>query len=46
MDVFQAIQERREITKYANEPIPEDVLTKIEDAGVLHLQVITCHQKV
>jgi len=34
MDVFQAIQERREITKYANEPIPEDVLTKIEDAGV------------
>jgi len=34
MDVFQAIQERREITKYADKSIPEDVLKKIEDAGV------------
>jgi len=34
MDVFQAIQERREITKYLNKPIPNEVLRKIEDAGL------------
>lgn len=33
MDVFQAIQERREITKYLNKAIPVDVLRKVEDAG-------------
>ncbi|GAB3061344.1 nitroreductase family protein [Virgibacillus ainsalahensis] len=33
MDVFQAIQERREITKYKDEPIPESVLEKVVDAG-------------
>jgi nitroreductase len=35
MDVFQAIQERREITRYKDKPIPDDILKKIEDAGVL-----------
>lgn len=34
MDVFQAIQERREITKYLNKPIPHEVLRKVEDAGL------------
>lgn len=33
MDVFQAIQERREITEYANRPIPNEVLEKVVDAG-------------
>ncbi len=33
MDVFQAIQERREITKYLNKPVSEEVLEKIADAG-------------
>src|SRR5699024_12758709 len=33
MDVFEAIKSRREITKYKNEPIPEDVLKKVVDAG-------------
>ena len=33
MDVFQAIQKRREITKYLNKPIPSNVLRKVEDAG-------------
>jgi|SRR5690625_161945 len=33
MDVFQAIQERREITKYSNKTIPSEVLNKIVDAG-------------
>jgi nitroreductase len=35
MNVLQAIQERREITKYLDKPIPEDVLEKVVDAGVL-----------
>lgn len=34
MDVFQAIQARREITKYQDRPISDDVLKKVEDAGV------------
>jgi len=33
MDVFQAIQSRREITSYTDQPIPADVLRKIVDAG-------------
>ncbi|MBP1970075.1 nitroreductase [Virgibacillus natechei] len=33
MDVFQAIQKRREITKYEDQPI-SDVLRKVEDAGI------------
>jgi len=33
MDVLQAIKERREITKYADKPVPDDVLRKVEDAG-------------
>ncbi|WP_373895439.1 nitroreductase family protein [Virgibacillus sp. CBA3643] len=33
MDVFEAIQKRREITKYKDQPIPDDVLRKVEDAG-------------
>ncbi|WP_085992879.1 nitroreductase family protein [Oceanobacillus senegalensis] len=33
MDVFQAIKERREITKYLSKEIPEDTLKKVEDAG-------------
>lgn len=33
MDVFQAIKSRREITKYSDKKIPEDVLRKVEDAG-------------
>ena len=35
MDVFKAIQVRREITKFeVSKPIPEDVLEKVIDAGV------------
>lgn len=34
MDVFQAIQERREITKYKDTSIPKNVLEKIVDASV------------
>lgn len=34
MDVFEAIRNRREITKYSDKPIPEDVLTRVEDAGM------------
>ena len=34
MDVFQAIQARREITKYQDTPIADDILTKVVDAGV------------
>ncbi|MEK3909553.1 nitroreductase family protein [Oceanobacillus sp. FSL K6-0127] len=33
MDVFQAIQERREITAYVNRCIPNEVLEKVVDAG-------------
>lgn len=33
MDVFEAIQRRREITKYKNDPIPDEVLKKVADAG-------------
>ncbi|WP_339228985.1 nitroreductase family protein [Oceanobacillus sp. FSL K6-2867] len=33
MDVFQAIQERREITTYADRSIPDKVLEKVVDAG-------------
>ncbi|WP_156288719.1 nitroreductase family protein [Oceanobacillus salinisoli] len=33
MNVFQAIQERREITKYSDQLIPDDKLKKVEDAG-------------
>jgi len=33
VDVFQAIQERREITKYSNKEVQEDKLKKIVDAG-------------
>lgn len=33
MDVLEAIKNRREITKYKDEPIPEDVLRQVEDAG-------------
>lgn len=33
MDVFQAIQERREITKYSDKKVPEEKLEKIVDAG-------------
>jgi len=33
MDVFQAIQERREITKFTDQTISGDVLRKISDAG-------------
>ncbi|MGJ9458725.1 nitroreductase family protein [Oceanobacillus sp. CF4.6] len=34
MDVFQAIQARREITKYKDDPISDDILSKVVDAGV------------
>jgi len=34
MDVFRAIQERREITKYSDKVIPDDKLEKVVDAGV------------
>ncbi|OZU87153.1 nitroreductase [Virgibacillus indicus] len=33
MNVFQAIEARREITKYLDEPIPADTLKKVADAG-------------
>ncbi|MFC3038741.1 nitroreductase family protein [Virgibacillus xinjiangensis] len=33
MDVFQAIKDRREITKYKEDPVPADVLEQIADAG-------------
>ncbi|UOR13095.1 nitroreductase family protein [Halobacillus amylolyticus] len=34
MDVTEAIRERREITSYTDEPISDDILKKVEDAGV------------
>ncbi|WP_087973238.1 nitroreductase family protein [Oceanobacillus rekensis] len=34
MDVYQAIQARREITKYKNTKVADDILTKVVDAGV------------
>jgi nitroreductase len=34
MDVFKAIQNRREITKFESKPIPVDVLEKVVDAGL------------
>ncbi|NLI68046.1 MAG: nitroreductase [Bacilli bacterium] len=33
MDVFEAIKKRREITKYEERPIPNDVLERVVDAG-------------
>lgn len=33
MEVYQAIQERREITKYLNKPIPSEVMEKVVNAG-------------
>ncbi|SHG19067.1 nitroreductase family protein [Ornithinibacillus halophilus] len=34
MDVFKAIQARREITKYQDKPIPNELFEKVIDAGV------------
>src|SRR5690606_40621430 len=34
MDVFKAIQDRREITKFESKPIPEAILEKVVDAGL------------
>jgi nitroreductase len=34
MDVFKAIQGRREITKFESKPIPEAILEKVVDAGL------------
>ncbi|WP_079529466.1 nitroreductase family protein [Halobacillus hunanensis] len=34
MDVLEAIKARREITSYKDEPVPDDILRKVEDAGV------------
>jgi nitroreductase len=34
MDVFKAIQERREITKFDSRPIPIDILEQVVDAGL------------
>ncbi|WP_188454713.1 nitroreductase family protein [Virgibacillus oceani] len=34
MNVFEAIQERREITKYLDKSIPDEALRKVEDAGI------------
>lgn len=33
MNVLEAIKQRREITKYLDKTIPDDVLRKVEDAG-------------
>ncbi|WP_428909593.1 nitroreductase family protein [Niallia sp. Krafla_26] len=35
MDVFEAIQNRREVTKYLDKPIPKDQLEQILNAGYL-----------
>ncbi|WP_163529891.1 nitroreductase family protein [Halobacillus ihumii] len=34
MEVLEAIKARREITSYKDEPIPDDILRQVEDAGV------------
>ncbi|WP_010093885.1 nitroreductase family protein [Ornithinibacillus scapharcae] len=34
MDVFKAIQVRREITKFESKPIPHEVLEQVIDAGL------------
>lgn len=34
MDVFKAIQARREITKFESKPIPSDILEQVVDAGL------------
>jgi nitroreductase len=34
MDVFKAIQDRREITSFESKPIPDDVLEQVVDAGL------------
>jgi hypothetical protein len=46
IDVFHAIQARREITKYKDTKVADDILTKVVDAGVFALRVITCHPKI
>lgn len=35
MDVFQAIEKRRSVRTYADKPVPEDLLTKVLEAGRL-----------
>ena len=35
MDVYDAIRQRRSVRKFEDRPIPEDVLNRVLDAGVL-----------
>jgi nitroreductase len=35
MDVYDAIKQRRSVRKFEDRPIPDDVLTRVLDAGIL-----------